>query len=205
VRGKGSRELGIMNYELHRVFACLAPLRETITLLGKHQLMRKTNVAAVLATVLLLWATHLSAQKVYMKVELAKGVVRDQGMPAKFQDRIELAGYQFETSAGSSGNSKLPLTITKNYGQSTVQLFKAYSNKDVIKSVVIEVYKFTNAGTEVLDQTITLSNARITSFRQNFDNTPPPGVAKGPIDEFRFSYQKMSIAYVSSNVSWEDD
>src|SRR5688500_849901 len=129
--------------------------------------MKKTNVAALLATVLLLAATHLSAQKVYMKVELAKsGVVRDQGMPAKFQDRIELAGYQFESSASGTGSSKPPVTITKNYGQSTVQLFKAYSNKDAIKSVVIEVYKFTNAGTEVLDQTITLSNARITSFRQ---------------------------------------
>jgi type VI secretion system Hcp family effector len=167
--------------------------------------MRKTNVPAVLATALLLWATHLPAQKVYMKVDLSKGAVaRDANMPAKFQDRIELAGYTFEAGSSSGGN-KPPVTITKNYSQSTVQLFKAYSNKDAIKSVVIEVYKFNTNGTEVLDQTITLSNVRITSFRQNFDNTPPPGAAKGPMDEFRFSYQKVSISNVSSNITWEAD
>lgn len=165
--------------------------------------MRNTTMAVVLAAALLLGATHLPAQKVYMKVELARGgVVRDANMPAKFQDRIELAGYTFE--AGTSGN-RPPVTITKNYSQSTIQLFKTYSNKDAIKSVVIEIYKFNTNGTEVLDQTITLSNARITSFRQNFDNTPPPGVAKGPIDEFRFSYQKLSITNVSSNITWEDN
>jgi type VI secretion system Hcp family effector len=153
------------------------------------------------------------AQKVYMKVEGSKsGIIKDQNMPPKWADRIELNGYSFESNsptAASSGiavgrRSRSPFIVTKNNGQSSILLFSAHLNNELLKTVTIEVVKVNNVGMETVEQTITLTNVVITYFKQSFDGNPAPGADKGPTDEIRFSYQKINIKYNNSGVEAED-
>jgi type VI secretion system secreted protein Hcp len=184
---------------------------------NKINFMKKIipNIAAI--SLFLMIVINGNSQKVYMKVEgMKSGVIKDQNAPAKFADRIELTGYSFETSSptgsGSSGmgiatgrRARTPLTVTKNNGQSSILLFNCSVTNENLKSVIIEVYKTNNAGIEVLEQTITLSNATISYFKQSFDNTAGSGEAKGPKDEIRFSYQKINFTYVNGGVTAEDN
>jgi type VI secretion system Hcp family effector len=168
---------------------------------------------SLLAIWLLLFIT-VDAQKVYMKVEGSKsGIIKDQGMPSKFADRIELTGYSFESSSPREMGSgmavgrrqKAPLTITKNNGSSSILLFSAQITNEVLKTVVLEIYRTNNVGMEVLEQTITLSNASISYFKQKFDNTPANGETKGPEDEIRFTYQTINITWVNGSFVAEDN
>jgi type VI secretion system Hcp family effector len=140
--------------------------------------------------------TDCRAQKVYMRAEGTKsGLITDQNqnVPAKFQDRIDLTGYSFESNSSGSGRSRPPLTITKNNGKSSIQLYNAHANNEQLKIVIIEIYKVNATGVEVLEQKITLLNVTISYFRQAYDTTPSTGEAKGPTDEIRFTYQKMTM------------
>jgi type VI secretion system secreted protein Hcp len=173
----------------------------------------KMNPLKPLLLILILFLSIcMAAQKVYMKVTSSKtGAIKDQGMPAKFADKIELTGYSFDASSpiaaggvGSGKRSHTPVMVTKNNNSSSVLLFAAQSKGEVLSKVIIEVYKVNNMGMEVVEQTIELTNAVITYFRQNYDNNPAPGGNKGPTDEIRFAYQKITYTYVNGGITMED-
>jgi len=161
---------------------------------------------------LLFIAFQAGAQKVFMKVTGSKtGVIKDQTV-SKYPDKIELTGYSFDAStpvdmatvARSPKRTHSPLIINKVNNQSSVLLFAAQAKGEILTKVVIEVYKINNMGMEILDQTIELSNATITFFRQNFDNNPAPGANKGPNDEIRLAYQKITYTYANGGAVAED-
>ena len=146
--------------------------------------MKKIALNTVGIIFLLLSVITGNSQKVYMQVEGTKtGIIKDQNAPSKFPDRIELTGYSFETSsAGGSATgisiagrrARTPLKVTKNNGQSSILLFNCSITNEILKTVVIEVYKTNNNGMEVLEQTITLTDAAVSYFKQSFDNASGP-------------------------------
>ena len=153
-----------------------------------------------------------SAQKAYMKAEGSiTGIIKDMGV-GKFSDKMELTGYSFEgiqprdqaTGAASGKSPKMSLSVTKNFGQSSVQFLNATFKNEVLKTVVIEVYKTNNQGQEFLEETITLSDVNVSSFKQTFDETPPPGTFKGPSDQITFFFRKINITNATSKASAED-
>lgn len=177
----------------------------------KKIILHSTGIALLLLSVI-----TGNSQKVYMKAEGTKtGIIKDQIANSKFPDRIELTGYSFESSSAGglapSGiaagrRSRSPLTVFKNNGQSSILLFNCNITNEVLKTVVIEVYKTNNAGMETLEQTITLSNATVSYFKQSFDNTIGTGEMKVLLkDEFRLTYQKINITYVIGGVMAEDN
>lgn len=176
--------------------------------------MKKITLNSVCIIFLLLSVISGNSQKVYMKVERTKtGIIKDQNNQSKFPGRIELTGYSFETSsAGDSATgisiagrrARTPLKVTINYGLSSILLFNCSITNEILKTVVIEVYKINNRGMEVLDQTITLTNAAVSYFKQSFDNTSGPGQTIGPKDEVMFTFQKISIIYVNGGVMAEN-
>ena len=177
--------------------------------------MKKMILDTIGIILLLMAGMNGHTQKVYMKVEGTKtGIIKDQNAPAKFPDRIELNGYSFETSSAggpASGigiatgrRTRTPLTVIKNNGQSSILLFNCSTTNEVLKTVIIEVYKTNTTGNEVLEQTITLTNAAVSYFKQSFDNSSGPGEVKGPKDEIRFTYQKINITYINGGVTAED-
>lgn len=167
----------------------------------------------LLSAIALLLFSTLSAQKVYMKVTSSKsGVIKDQNMPAQMADKIELTGYSFDASSPVSGTGAAsgrqthsPLIIFKNSNQSSIQLLAAQSKGEILSKVVLEIWKVNPQGKETMEQTIELSNAMITFFRQGFDNNPAPGGNKGPTDEIRFAYQKITYTYVNGGITAEDN
>jgi type VI secretion system Hcp family effector len=166
------------------------------TLFSKCYSMKAPVAKTVVFIFLLFIFIHGKAQKVYMKAHGVKsGMITDNNpnVPPKFQNRIELTGYSFESSSSGTGKSRPPMTITKNNGPSSIQLYNAQVNNEQLKIVIIEIYKVNSSGVEVLEQTITLNNVTISSFRQHFDTTPSTGEAKGPTDEIRLTYQKMTV------------
>ena len=158
--------------------------------------MKASVVGTVVFILLLLVFAEGKTQKVYMKAQGGKsGMITDNNpnVPPKFQNRIELTGYSFESGSSGTGKSRPPMIITKNNGPSSIQLYNAQVNNEQLKVVIIEIYKVNSSGTEVLEQTITLNNVTISYFRQHYDTTPSTGEAKGPTDEMRLTYQKMTM------------
>ena len=176
--------------------------------------MKKNTLKSIGIVFLILSVMSGNSQKVYMKVEGTKtGIIKDQNMQPKFQDRIELTGYSFETSSPGGSptgmgivgrRARTPLRVTKNNGQSSIMLFNCSITNEILKTVIIEVYKTNNNGMEVLEQTIILTNAAVSYFKQSFDNTSGPGQSYGPKDEILFTYQKINITYVNGGVMAED-
>jgi type VI secretion system secreted protein Hcp len=158
--------------------------------------------------------TSASAQvKVYMQITGGKnGQIKDPNMPAQHINKIELTGYSFDGSTPiSTGGAAVgrrthsPLMITKNSNLSSIRLFEVQSTGEVLQKVTLEIWVANSQGKETLEQTIELTNASVTLFRQTYDNNPAPGVNKGPSDEVRFGYQKITYTYKNGNVVAEDN
>jgi type VI secretion system secreted protein Hcp len=156
-----------------------------------------------------------NAQRVYIKIEGSKsGVIKDKTSSSKLPDRMDLTSYSFETGtlmrdmtggtgAATGRKSHGPVIITKNIGQSSPMLLKVLTTNEILKSVVIEVFRINNSGMEVLEQTITLTNASITNFKQSFSTESAN--SKTLQDEVRFIYQKMTVVYADGGVMVEDN
>jgi type VI secretion system secreted protein Hcp len=175
--------------------------------------MKKQLIGLALILFLTTTANNVKAQKLFMKLEGNKsGTIKDDDMPGKFNGMVELTGYQFESSMPKDPGSgmasgrriKSPLLITKNYSKASVQLFSALVTNEIFNAITIQVYKKNNTGQEIHEQTIKLTNATVTSFKQGTEHSKEVGGDNSPKDEIRFSYQKMEITWIKGNVVAED-
>jgi type VI secretion system Hcp family effector len=163
----------------------------------------------VLLLAITLSALSIRAQKVYMKVEGTRsGIIRDDNMLPRMADWIELTGYSFEAASPHDVNGQPSgrlttgqLSITKNYGKSSVQLFKACAENESLKSIIIEI-RFVGMGNEErVEERITFSNASITLFKQAYSvPTVQNSKERPPFDEIRVIYQKMMVEYPAANL-----
>ena len=91
------------------------------------------------------------------------------------EGKIECTGFRYSVSSAHDAASgqptgrrtQEPVTIIKQFDSSTPQLLQALYTNEVLRTVVIEFYKKSPTGTEVLFYTMTLTNATISSIAQN--------------------------------------
>lgn len=128
-------------------------------------------------------------------------------------DMMPLESYSFEilsprdpaTGMPTGKRTHIPLTVVKKSGRSSTQFFNSLCTNENLSRVTIQIFKPNQNGQEELFETIELTNASLAYFKQNMDNTPAPGEAKGLIDTMRFTYQKISITYAKGGVTAEDN
>lgn len=103
-----------------------------------------------------------------------------------------------------------PITITKEWGAATTQIFQAFTTNEVLKSVLFEFVKTTPEGVEVVYMTVKLTNTIISSVTYstatalaNSANTAATGMHE--LEEVSFTYQKIEIENKASKLTASDD
>jgi type VI secretion system secreted protein Hcp len=101
-------------------------------------------------------------------------------------------GVQSPRDAGSglaSGKRQhQPVTITKEWGPASPQLWQALTSKETLESVEIQFTKTTGTGAEQVYETIKLTNAVISAFGPHAGPLPP-----GAHDGKR--YENLTLEY----------
>lgn len=121
------------------------------------------------------------------------------------------------TGQASGKRQHKPVTITKEWGPSTPQLFQALCTNEVLKSVLFEFYKTDANGIEVNYYNIKLTNATVSRIEQS---TGFPDAAHGSsaasakhnahydtheLERVSFTFQKIEVEHKLAKVLIVDD
>lgn len=106
-----------------------------------------------------------------------------------------------------------PLTITKQFGAASPQLFNAHWTSEILQTVVIQITgPNSGQGGEQVYQRITLTNARIgryTRYMAPFQPKEGGGRQSHPgsseLEEFELTFQKITYENVGKSTSASDD
>jgi type VI secretion system secreted protein Hcp len=184
-------------------------------------LIRLGAALVLLAAALLADTSPATAQpkgpgttRIFITIEGVKqGKFKADGGP-QFGDRIPVLQLGFEVdsprdlaSGQASGKRQYrPLSITKDWGAASPQLFQATATNEILKSVFIEIFRSTTAGTEEVVATIRLTNATIGKYRTSVsDATSGDGPAGRLIDHAEFTFQKIEISNPVAKTGATDD
>jgi type VI secretion system Hcp family effector len=94
-----------------------------------------------------------------------------------------------------------PVSVYKNAGPVTVQIYQALTNNEMLLKVEILVYKTTKAGKESLYFKITLTNARISALQHE----PGDTVDQDELETIQFTFQKIELENLLAGTSVVDD
>jgi type VI secretion system secreted protein Hcp len=100
-----------------------------------------------------------------------------------------------ERARGMRGHN--PVVVTREVGAASPQLFQAYSTREVLPEVALNIGSQTGgagAGKMRLAQRVVLRNATISSVRK-----------VGKLEEITFNYEAITVTYVDGGVSATDD
>jgi type VI secretion system secreted protein Hcp len=104
------------------------------------------------------------------------------------------------------------ITITKEWGASSPQLFQALVTNEVLKSVLFEFYHTTPDGLEEVYHTVKIVNATVSKIRQSTGSGESAGSAKTSatfdtheLEEISFTYQRIEVENLPGQTSAEDD
>jgi len=135
----------------------------------------RTNLGLAVATVLSLGAVSSAAPDFFIKLTGAKqGLLKGESLVAKRTGWTEGLAFGYDLTSPtdvSTGQATGRLqygvvSFVKAWGAASPQLFQAASTNETLKDVTFE---FTNVGKDGLEQVfyrVTLTNARVTRFRQ---------------------------------------
>jgi len=144
----------------------------------------------------------------YMTIEASiQGNIEGSSIRKARQNAISLLSLNHEVklpfqSHRNIGNGAIvhePLVIVKEVDKSTPKLYQALLEKEVLPNVILEWFRFTEQGEELLYYKILLKNAYIISVSPW---TPP--VDKKEFEYLRFM-ENIAFAYESITWSWGPD
>jgi type VI secretion system secreted protein Hcp len=173
------------------------------------RLWRVTLGALLLLT--LAWLPAAAAVNTYMKIDGVKqgpfkGEVKRSGGTqwisiVAIEHGIE-SPRDAATGQASGKRQHKPIKITKETDASSPQLARAAAGRETLREVVIEFVRTGPKGGEQVYQTITLTNALLTSVQraQGRASKEPR-----PHEELTFTYQKIEVKNSNGKVSAGDD
>jgi type VI secretion system secreted protein Hcp len=138
-----------------------------------------------------------------------------EGAGSKAADKI--AGVRFlaetisprdaATGQASGKRQHKPITITKEWGAASPQLFQALVDNEVLKSVLFEFVKTNAQGKEFVYHTIKLTNATVSDIKSYLDLTDTTGdpYDAHELEDVSFTFQKIEIENKEAKTSASDD
>jgi type VI secretion system secreted protein Hcp len=138
-----------------------------------------------------------------MKQGLIKGPVTQPGK----EDLINVISFSHEISGDPTGRiTPKPLAIVKSIDRATPQLYQALVNHEKLSIFNLAFYVKTSSGQEVLQFTIDLVNAVITSIIQvkENSNSTPDLMKFAEYEEVYFSFQKITWSWANGPVATYD-
>jgi type VI secretion system secreted protein Hcp len=105
------------------------------------------------------------------------------------------------TGMSSGKRQYSPITITKAWGPSSVQMYQAFVNNETLSTVTFDFYSDLQ-GKFVVTQKIKLTNATISSIKRHIavsmDNAPPD---PRELEDITFTFQKIEFSDASGAVT----
>jgi type VI secretion system secreted protein Hcp len=179
--------------------------------------MKRAIVVATLAAVLLtgLGIVQASAAyEFYMKVTGTKqGVFKHEGsmgvgpwgpdaMPCLSMTYEAKSPTDAATGMATGKTQFLPLTVTKEWGAASPQLFQALLTNEVLKDVTLSFVQTTPEGAKQMYFTITLKNAVITNYRMRAGQAARTAEGTGAnqaaydtheVEDISFRYESITV------------
>jgi type VI secretion system secreted protein Hcp len=156
-----------------------------------------------------------AAGEFFVTVEGTKqGYFAGEGLRGSELGKIEAIALRYEVTSPRDGASGLatgkrqhsPVTITKEWGRSSPQLFQALATNEVLKSVLLEFVRVGNDGAEEVYQTMKLTNATVSRLARYIT---PAGVSAGEasraLEDVAFNFEKIEITDLVSRTVAVDD
>jgi type VI secretion system secreted protein Hcp len=111
------------------------------------------------------------------------------------------------TGQASGKRQHQPVTVTKEWGASSPQLYAAAYTNEVLSQVVFNFYVTGPTGTQRLDHTVKLTNAIIVSVRQSIllPQQGGPIIDSRELEEISLTFQKIDITSVPGGTEASDD
>ena len=110
------------------------------------------------------------------------------------------------TGQASGKRQHSPITITKEWGAASPQLFQALVMNEVLESVLFEFIQTGTEGAEEVYYTIKLTNATIANLKQYLDQTKQDtGFATHAFEDVSFTFQKIEVAHNIAKTAASDD
>jgi type VI secretion system secreted protein Hcp len=137
-----------------------------------------------------------------------------KGETGKNQTQIPILGFSYgvvsphdlATGQASGKRQHKPITIFKEWGVVSVQLFEALVTNEVLKSVIIDEVRTDAAGKEAVYMEIRLANATISEIAIDPERSDDPPVwTNHETERVSFVFQKIEIENKLSKSSATDD
>jgi len=149
----------------------------------------------------------------YLSVKASKqGDLKGEG--SKAQNKIRILGFNYGVQSPRDPASGLPtgrrfhhpITIYKEWGVISPQLFEAMATNENLPAVVIEEVRINSKGQEAIYMEIRLTNANISAIEIDPEQSiMPPLWTNREIERVSFSFQKIEIENKASKAIAQDD
>jgi type VI secretion system secreted protein Hcp len=158
------------------------------------------------------------AYEFYVTVEGTKqGKFKGESIRDAHKEKIGGLSFEYEivsprdaaTGQASGKRQHKPITITKEWGPSSPQIFQALATNEVLKKVLFEFFKTDDSGKEVCYQTIALENGTISKLRQYSGQAG--GAKHGEehdtheLEDVSFTFQKITMTNNTGKTAASDD
>ena len=110
------------------------------------------------------------------------------------------------TGQPSGKRQHQPITITKEWGASTPQIFQALTTNERLPSVLFEFVRTTPEGLEEVHHTIKLTNATISSVKQYVGTVKHENTADThELEDVSFTFQQIDLDNKGGSTSASDN
>ena len=132
-----------------------------------------------------------------------------KGENARNPAEIPILGFSFEvttprdvaTGQPTGRRQHNPVSIYKEWGEISVQLFEALASNENLPLVKIQEMRTDSSGKETLYMEIRLSNATITTIQIDLQHGANPSISTDTeVERVEFTYQKIEIENFTSKV-----
>ncbi len=110
------------------------------------------------------------------------------------------------TGQASGRRQYAPIVVTKEWGAASPQIMSAATSNEVLQQVEFEFVRTNAQGMEYVFQTVTLTNATISAFKEYIgfpDAGEPPN--PHPLEDVSFTFQKIEITNNDGKTTAVDD
>lgn len=151
----------------------------------------------------------------YVTIEGTKqGKFKGESQSAAHKDAIIGLRFSYDvksardvaTGQASGKRQHSPVTITKEWGAATPQIYQALITNEVLKTVLLEFVQTNPDGVEEVYFTITLNNATVSEIRQyTGEETTGANRDAQELEEVSFTFQKITLEDKPGKTSVVDD
>ncbi len=154
------------------------------------------------------------AYEYYVSIEGAKqGKFKGESIREAWKEKIPAIGFEYEVKSPRDAASGLatgkrqhqPVTIVKQWGASSPQIFQALVTNELLKTVLFEFVRTNSNGEEQVFYTIKLTNATIVSFHPHINQQNSNSNDIPETEEVSFTFQKIELENKLAKTMATDD